>query len=366
MGLKSKIGPITAVVITSATVLWMVSGGKGITVAQADTPESKSSETDVNAIASETKSIKKVQAKTLVASSIAANLSLSGTTHASDTLMLLSGNSGKISKIHFEKGDFVEKGRVILDIDTRALQSDINQAKTFLAQKTLELKGAKRLVSQKLTSAVALAAAKTDVAQAEANLKRLQIQLENSSLIAPFSGILNTLDVSETQLLQTGAPVGELVAVDPLIISTNVPQKEAGKINLDVTAEIAINEEIITGKINYINSVADAGTRSINVEIEVPNSNNKIAAGLTTEVMLSLPEQMAHGFSPALLTLDDNGHTAVKTIDIENKVVISPVTIIKSTRENVWVTGLPKNINIITVGQGFTEAGDIVEATFVN
>ncbi|MFT2112297.1 efflux RND transporter periplasmic adaptor subunit [Marinomonas sp. 2405UD68-3] len=366
MELKSKIGPITAVVITGVTVLWMVSGGNGITVAQADTPETQSTETDINAIASETKTIKKVQAKTLMASNIAANLNLSGTTHASDTLKLLSGIAGKVSNIYFDKGDFVEKGSVILKIDTRSLQSDIVQAKTLLDQKSLELTGAKQLVSQKLTSAVALASAKTEVAQAKANLKRLQIELENASLIAPFSGILNTLDVTETQLLQAGASVGELVAIDPLIISTNVPQKEASKISLGVNATISINGEQIAGNINYINSVADTGTRSINVEVEVPNANNRIPAGITTEVMLSLSEQMAHGFSPALLTLDDNGHTAIKTLDIDNKVTLSPVTIIKSTRENVWVTGLPKNINIITVGQGFTEVGDIVDATFVN
>ncbi|WP_191603382.1 efflux RND transporter periplasmic adaptor subunit [Marinomonas algicola] len=366
MGLKSKIGPITAVVITGAAVFWMVSGGKGITVAQATTPETNSSETEVNAIASETPVNKRVQAKTLIAKSISASLSLSGTTHSSDSLNLLSGNSGRISNIYFEKGDFVEKGSVILKTDTRSLLSDIEQAQALLDQKKLEYDGVQKLIKQKLSSAVSLASAKTDVAQAKASLKRLQIDLENSSLIAPFSGVLNSLNVTETQLLQSGAMVGELVAVDPLVISTNIPQKEASKIHLGAEAEIMINGQMVTGNINYINSVADAGTRSINVEIEIPNPENQIPAGITTEVNLSLPEQMAHGFSPALLTLDADGHTAVKILDIDNKVIIAPVTIVKSTREQVWVTGLAKNINIITVGQGFTEAGDIVEATFAN
>ncbi|MCZ2720369.1 efflux RND transporter periplasmic adaptor subunit [Marinomonas sp. 15G1-11] len=366
MELKSKIGPITAIVITGSIVFWMVSGGNGITVANAGTPETNSTEKEVSTLASESKLIKKVQAKTIIAKSIATTLSLSGTTHVSDSLTLLSGNAGRIDKIFFEKGDFVTKGSVILQTDTRSLQSDIEQAKALLAQKTLELEGTQRLIKQKLTSAVALASIKTEVAQARATLKRLQIDLENASLIAPFSGILNTLVVTETQLLQAGALVGELVAVDPLVISTNIPQKEAHKITLGGSANIIINGDAVTGSINYINSVADSGTRSINVEIEIPNENNELPAGITTEVNLSLPETMAHGFSPALLTLDENGHTAIKILDIDNRVVVTPVTIIKSTREKVWVTGLSKNINIITVGQGFTEAGDTVEATFTN
>jgi len=75
---------------------------------------------------------------------------------------------------------------------------------------------------------------------------------------------------------------------------------------------------------------------------------------------------MAHAFSAALLTLDDNGHTAVKTLNIDNEVVVSPVEILKSDRDQVWVSGLPQNINLITVGQGFTKAGDIVDAYYKN
>ena len=367
MGLKSKVGPVTAILVTGAAVLWMVAGGNGITLAADASAKSETTESQVAQLSSETKALKRVQAKTLTANTIATSLTLTGTTQASDSLALLSGYAGKIDKIHFNKGDVVTKGSVILTSDTRALRAEINQAQALLKQKELELDGASRLVKQKLASAVSLAAAKTEVAQAEATLKTLQVNLENAKLIAPFTGILNELNVTETQFISAGFPVGQLIALNPLIVNVNIPQKQIEQVKLGTLATIMLNSGLeVTGPVSFVDAVANSGTRSIKVEVQINNSENLIPAGITTKVVLSLPDQSAHGFSPALLTLDKNGHTAVKTLDIDSMVTLSPVTIIKSDRDQIWVNGLPKNVNLITVGQGFTEVGDKVEVHFVN
>ena len=48
------------------------------------------------------------------------------------------------------------------------------------------------------------------------------------------------------------------------------------------------------------------------------------------------------------------------TVEDGNKVAFHPVTIIRDTRDGVWVTGLPFKINVITVGQEFVQPGQIV------
>jgi multidrug efflux system membrane fusion protein len=51
---------------------------------------------------------------------------------------------------------------------------------------------------------------------------------------------------------------------------------------------------------------------------------------------------------------------------VENEVVaFYPVTIIRDTREGVWVTGLPGTIDVITVGQEYVAVGQRVNATNV-
>jgi multidrug efflux system membrane fusion protein len=63
-----------------------------------------------------------------------------------------------------------------------------------------------------------------------------------------------------------------------------------------------------------------------------------------------------------VLTLDDEGVLGIRTVEAGSKVAFHPVTIIKDTREGVWVTGLPFKINVITVGQEFVQPGQIVDA----
>jgi len=202
---------------------------------------------------------------------------------------------------------------------------------------------------------------------AKATLSSLEIDLENTLLIAPFSGILNTLDVEIGQLIQNNATIGNFVSINPLTIEINVPQKKIKRIQPGLNANVELSTgDTVKGTISYVSAVADNDTRSIAIEIKVPNQDNKIPAGITAHVDLDLPQRMAHAFSAALLTLDDNGNTAVKTLSIDNEVIISPVEVLKSDREQVWVSGLPQNINLITVGQGFTKAGEIVDAYYKN
>lgn len=368
MDLKSKAGPITAVTVLGAAVIWMAVGGNGITHAQAqNTNASVSSENLEQSTSIENILKKKVQAQVISAQLMQDGITLSGTTQPSKEIQLTSGASGKIQKILFDKGDFIKKGKAILTVDTRALKADIANVKALIAQRQLELDGAVKLKQQKYSSAVNVATAKADLASAKATLRSLEIDLENTVLVAPFSGVLNTLDVETGQLVQNNAPIGDLVSVNPLTIEINVPQKKIKQIKQGLKADIALSTgDTVAGTVTYVSSVADSETRSIAIEIKVPNQNNEIPAGITAHVDLALPQIMAHAFSAALLTLDDNGKTAVKTLSIDNEVIISPVDVLKSDRDQVWVSGLPQNINLITVGQGFTKAGDIVDAYYKN
>lgn len=362
MELKNKVGPITAVVVTAMAVGWMIIGGNGVTVSPSEpTPATNITSPQT----AESKLIYSVQAKTLSARTIEMHLPLSGTTEADETLSLINTYPGKITKLFIEKGTFVQKGAPILQIDTRTLAAEIEQAKLLVKQRNLELEGVKQLAANNYSSKVNLAQAETELASAKSIERRLLIDLENATIKAPFSGVLNTLDVQEGQVIAAGDAVGTLVSLNPIKVNVNIPQNKVHQVKLGTPGEIRLESGYeAEGFVSYINTTANAASRTITVEIEVNNPDNAIPAGLTASVDFIIDEQKAHAFSPALLTLDDAGQTAVKTIDIDNRVVISPVTIVKSERDQVWVSGLPDNVNIITVGQGFVSAGDKIDAHY--
>jgi multidrug efflux system membrane fusion protein len=65
--------------------------------------------------------------------------------------------------------------------------------------------------------------------------------------------------------------------------------------------------------------------------------------------------------SPAIFSLDTEGRLGVKTVSAENMVVFHTVDTIQATTEGVWVAGLPETARVITVGQGFVQAGETVK-----
>ncbi len=364
MDLKTKVGPIIATVITVILVIWMFVGGNGITVS----PDTTEREQQDNISATQTLEDKlayPVQAKTLTPKNIEIHLPLSGKTVANDSLQLINSYAGRVIELPIEKGDFVKKGRSILKIDTRTLNNQLQQARLLVKQRALELDGIKKLAAENYSSQVNLAQAETELASAKASESALLVDLENANLTAPFSGILNTLDVQEGQVLSAGATVGTLVSVNPIKVSVNIPQNKIQQITLGTQGNIRLESGYqAQGFVSYISTTANESSRTITVEMKVENPDNIIPAGLTAAVDFILTETKAHAFSPALLALDDSGRTAVKIIDIDNKVVIKTVEVIKSERDQVWVKGLPDNVNIITVGQGFVSAGDQVQAHY--
>ncbi|TDO96802.1 efflux RND transporter periplasmic adaptor subunit [Marinomonas balearica] len=367
MSLKSKLGPVSAIAVASAAVLWMYAEGNGITHAQASETHSntESSTTSSSTTASVDSNLFSVKVKTLTAQTIENTLKLSGETESNKSQVLVNAISGKVSALTVKKGDFVKAGQKLVTFDTRSLKANVSQAKALVKQKKIELDGIKRLKKNNLTSQVKLAQSETDLASARATLKSLQVELENAVISAPFSGIVNNINIEKGQYVSVGTQVLDLVSIDPVTVKVNLPQAHLSKVNVGTTADVALPNGVnATGQVQYISRVANTSTRTLPVEIEISNKNNDIPSGISADVNFILNEQKAHSFSPALISLNDAGNTSIKTITPNNIVQIEQVEIVREERDKVWVIGLPTTVNIITVGQGYVSVGDQVDVHF--
>jgi len=65
--------------------------------------------------------------------------------------------------------------------------------------------------------------------------------------------------------------------------------------------------------------------------------------------------------SPAVLSLGATGALGVKTVDDENTVIFTQVTIERAQTDGIWVSGLDDEVDIITVGQGYVNEGQTVD-----
>jgi multidrug efflux system membrane fusion protein len=92
----------------------------------------------------------------------------------------------------------------------------------------------------------------------------------------------------------------------------------------------------------------------------IPNPDGSLRIGTSAELILSAEPIVAHELSSGLLTLADDGTVGVKIVDADNRVRFMPIEIAEATGGRALVTGLPADVRIITVGQGFVVDGQSV------
>jgi len=112
--------------------------------------------------------------------------------------------------------------------------------------------------------------------------------------------------------------------------------------------------------VRYISKVGRSKTRTFRVEVWIDNADGTVLEGLTAELKIPTGSEPAHLVSPAVLTLNDKGVMGIKAVSDAGRVVFHPVRILADTPEGIWLSGLPKKLNLITVGQEFVRAGQKV------
>jgi multidrug efflux system membrane fusion protein len=275
--------------------------------------------------------------------------------------------SGQVASVSVNRGDLVEAGQEIARIESVTLRAQLNQAEERVAEMERNYENALALQERGISTQDRVNQARTDQASAEAQLTAAREALENVIIRAPFTGRLNTLTLDEGEFVTTGAEVGQILDNDPLSVVIQVPQQALSRLERDQIAEVEfITGETLRGTVGYIGVNADAQTRTFRAEITVPNPDSHLPAGLSAQVRIPTGEAHGHFLSPAILSLGTDGELGIKTVLDDNRVAFVPVSIVRAQTDGIWVTGLPDQATIITVGQGFVNDGELVDPRMTN
>ena len=121
--------------------------------------------------------------------------------------------------------------------------------------------------------------------------------------------------------------------------------------------------ETLDGKIAFIEAKADPATRTFRTEIQIPNDNYALKAGVTATVRISSGITSAQQVPGRALTLADSGNVGVRYVDSANIVRFAEVRTIDEDEGGIWVTGLPEDTRVIIEGQDFVSVGMEVEVS---
>ncbi|HEY9040108.1 MAG TPA: efflux RND transporter periplasmic adaptor subunit [Roseovarius sp.] len=270
--------------------------------------------------------------------------------------------SGQVAELLVDKGALLEAGQVIARLDTAARRSDLAQAQEELNRAQREFDNASALVERGVATVDRVAQARATLAAAEAGVTSAAEAIKDTEIRAPFAGRLETLDIDPREFVSTGTDIGRIVDNTPLTIRIQIPQQSRRDIEVGQTAEVAfITGETGTGTVRFVGTSADVETRTFLAEIEVANEDGAIPAGISAQLRIPTAALTAHFVSPAILSLDTDGTLGIKTVNGDNIVEFHEISIVRAQTDGIWVSGLPDEARIISIGQGFVNDGETVD-----
>jgi multidrug efflux system membrane fusion protein len=257
--------------------------------------------------------------------------------------------TGYLRRWYKDIGSKVNKGELLADIETPEVDQELLQSRAARDQAAAQLKlaqsSAKRwenlqkmdAVSQQETDerSSSYIQGEANLNAANANVRRLE-QLESfKHIYAPFSGVITTRNTDVGSLVNAGngGPTQQLFVIaqiDPIRIYVNVPEVDSPSIHKGVKVDIevpALVGDHFTGSVVRTADVIDPATRTLNTEIDVPNSKGQLLPGSYAQVHLALKQQVQRLTVPsnALLFRAEGPRAAV--VGAGRKIQLRPVAI---------------------------------------
>jgi multidrug efflux pump subunit AcrA (membrane-fusion protein) len=255
---------------------------------------------------------------------------------------LYAKDSGYVSQVNHDIGDHVKIGQVLAVIEDPELQAQSDRAQAAVQQTKAALEVAKRQLTgmqadltlqqvtlkrqkelfagkaatrQTLDEAQAkqsvstanvetgnakIALAEADLQAAKAEAERLQALLQYDRIVAPFDGVLTRRLVNPGDLVQAAtstrtSPLFSLQKLDTVRVFADVPEASAAGIRPGLPADVKLYGPAgvtVHGTVTRIATALDPATRTMRVEIDLPNPGETLLPGMYAQVTLGPGPQL--------------------------------------------------------------------------
>lgn len=212
-----------------------------------------------------------------------------GTLKANESVDLTSTVTEGITAIHFEDGQRVKQGDLLIEMDANEEQAELTEQQSFLEEAQKQVKRLEPLVKKGAASESTLDEWRREKLTAEARIKAIRSRIDQRILRAPYDGVLGLRNVSVGALAQPGTLITTIdddlkmkldFAVPEVFLKTLKPG-----IVIKATTE-AFPGETFNGTVSSVDSRIDPVTRSIKARALIDNKDGRLKPGLLMQVTL--------------------------------------------------------------------------------
>jgi membrane fusion protein, multidrug efflux system len=321
---------------------------------------------------------------------ISASMTVVGNLVGEQTVDVVPRTGGRLVTVNVQLGDRVRRNQLLAKIEDFEIVEQVKQAEASLEvaratirQRDADLKVAelnfersKNLFGRQLLAKQALddaesrylaAQAQLDLSRAQAiqtsaRLEELQINLGNTKIISPVDGYVARRNADPGAWVSQQAPIVSVVDIARLRLIANVVEKDLRLVNVGDPASVEVDAfpgELFKGRIARVAPVLDPATRTAPMEVEIPNTDNRLKPGMYARVLLRIEDRKGTTLVPKVAVVDFEGKRGVWVPEGENKARFVEVKLGLEDPERIEIlAGLKVGDRIVTDGAASLRSGD--------
>jgi membrane fusion protein (multidrug efflux system) len=204
---------------------------------------------------------------------------------------------GQVTRLVRDEGAAAGAGDVVVEIDPERRELELSNARAMLAQADAQAAEAERdlvrmekLHAQGVAADAKLDSARTAVRLGRSNRDAAQAQLgmaergaRDSSVRAPFAGLVARRYVSEGEFVQPGQKLFDLVALDPIEVEFWLAERDSSRVSLGLPVDVRVApfpDEVFRAEVAVIAPTIDPTTRTLRVKACMSNPDGRLRPGL--------------------------------------------------------------------------------------
>jgi len=280
------------------------------------------------------------------------DLEITGSIDANESVSLQSEVSGLVTGIFFKEGTNVRKGTLLVKINDRDIQAQLQEALTKQRLSGTNENRAKQLLAKGAISQEEYDTSLADLQSLKSQTQLIRAQLAKTSIYAPFDGKVGLRSISVGEYLTPNKVIANLLSINPIKISFSVPEKYMGQIKTqsEITFSTDGSSKKFSGRIFALEPGIDVQTRTLQIKALAENPNNELLPGSFAKIKLALSTM-----KDAILIPNEAIIPVLKgkTVFISSNGKAKQVPVESGTRtaENIVITsGLKVGDTVLTTG----------------
>jgi RND family efflux transporter MFP subunit len=268
---------------------------------------------------------------------------------------------GNLEKVYADMGTYVQKGQLLAQVDTTEIYQQFQQMSATYQNAKLTYQRNKDLSEQNLIAKQDLDNAEAAMKVASANFEAAKIRLDYARITAPFAGFITKRFLDPGALVNSNnSTLFTLMDLSAMKIIVDVLEKDIPLAKIGKKASLTVDafpDKEFYGSVARISEAVDLSTRTMAVEVDIPNTERLLKPGMFASVTIIVNERSNAITVPTQAILKDAmGFFLYVVNDKIAKRVGIGLGIEYDTRTEI-LSGLNGNESIITTGQQFVKDG---------